>query len=84
MEEAQGELKELDAIAEEHGAKLAFRLCQESDDVEPVFVRAVADGEGALLLNLSDLDGISLGSYVVPVAHIARALGLESTSPHPA
>jgi hypothetical protein len=57
---------------------LAFRLCEDSDEVEPVFARlqhaAVGEGAGAVLFALSDRAGFSLGRYVVSRQALEAAL----------
>ena len=78
MEDSVSELQALDAVAAEHGAVLAFRLCEEADGAEPVFARiehadAGAEG-GAMLISLTDRNGLSLGRYVMPRGRLEAAL----------
>lgn len=72
------DLQRLDAVAKERGALLAFRLCEDLDEVEPVFaeIRQAAAGAeaGAVLVSLSDRSGLSLGRYVVSRAGLEAAL----------
>jgi hypothetical protein len=71
-------LQALDAVAAERDMVLAFRLCEDSDEVEPVFARVeqadVGSGAGAVLFSLSDRAGFSLGRYVVSRARLEAAL----------
>jgi hypothetical protein len=76
--EAVNRLQALDAIASEQDAVLAFRVCEETAEFEPVFVRvfranAEEDNETALIA-ISDERGLSLGRYIVPRARLDRAL----------
>jgi hypothetical protein len=78
--EALNQLQALDAIASEQDAVLAFRVCEETAEFEPVFVRvfranAGEDNETALIA-ISDERGLSLGRYIVPRARLDRALEL--------
>jgi hypothetical protein len=78
--EALNQLQALDAIASEQDAVLAFRVCEETAEFEPVFVRvfranADEDNETALIA-ISDERGLSLGRYIVPRARLDRALEL--------
>ena len=64
--EAANDLQALDEEAAGRGLTLAFRLCEDSDQVEPVFMNLEdGDREGAILLSLSDRNGLSLGRYVI-------------------
>jgi hypothetical protein len=77
-DEAVNQLQALDAIASEQDAVLAFRVCEETAEFEPVFVRvfranAEEDNEAALIA-ISDERGLSLGRYIVPRARLDRAL----------
>jgi hypothetical protein len=76
--EAVNQLQALDAIASEQDAVLAFRVCEETAEFEPVFVRvfrANADEENeAALIAISDDRGMSLGRYIVPRGRLDRAL----------
>ena len=58
---------------------LAFRACEESDDLEPVFLRIFrANGESdreAALIAITDENGLSLGRYVVGRRQLDDALG---------
>lgn len=76
--EAVNQLQALDAIASEQDAVLAFRVCEETTEFEPVFVRvfranADEDNEAALIA-ISDDKGLSLGRYIVPRGRLDRAL----------
>jgi hypothetical protein len=83
-----GQLQALDAGASEQGAVLAFRVCEESGDLEPVFMhiaRANPDSEQeAALVALTDANGLSLGRYVVPRGRLDDALGRVEGETHPA
>lgn len=72
------QLRELDALAAEQGAVLAFRVCEDSDDFEPVLIRVHAANPGSdsetALVAISDRDGLSLGRYVIPRDRLDRAL----------
>jgi hypothetical protein len=77
-DEAVNRLQALHAIAAEQDAVLAFRVCEETAEFEPVFVRvfranAEEDNEAALIA-ISDERGLSLGRYIVPRARLDRAL----------
>jgi hypothetical protein len=76
--EAIGELQALDAVASEQGMVLAFRMCEESGDLEPVFLRidrANGDTENeAALIAITDASGFSLGRYVIPRGRLDEAL----------
>ncbi|HEX2466822.1 MAG TPA: hypothetical protein VHJ54_01325 [Solirubrobacterales bacterium] len=77
-DEALDQIQALDAIAAEEDAVLAFRVCEETGDFEPVFLRlfranAEADNETALVA-ISDTRGLSLGRYIVPRDRLDRAL----------
>jgi|Tabmets5t2r1_1033131.scaffolds.fasta_scaffold179122_1 hypothetical protein len=76
--EAVNQLQALDAIASEQDAVLAFRVCEETAEFEPVFVRvfrANADEENeTALIAISDDRGMSLGRYIVPRGRLDRAL----------
>ena len=76
--EAVNQLQALDAIASEQDAVLAFRVCEETAEFEPVFVRvfrANADEENeTALIAISDERGFSLGRYIVPRARLDKAL----------
>ena len=78
MEDSINELQALDAVAGEHGALLAFRLCEDGDGAEPVFARVEQSEPGAaagtVLIALTDRSGFSLGSYVMPRARLVSAL----------
>jgi hypothetical protein len=62
-------LRTLDAVAAEQGAVLAFRLCEASTDLEPVFVRISCANPGeeneTALIAIDDQAGLSLGRYVI-------------------
>jgi hypothetical protein len=57
---------------------LAFRMCEESGDVEPVVLRidrANGDSENeAALIAITDASGFSLGHYVIPRGRLDEAL----------
>jgi hypothetical protein len=76
--EAVNQLQALDAIASEQDAVLAFRVCEETAEFEPVFVRvfrANADEENeTALIAISDERGLSLGRYIVPRGRLDKAL----------
>lgn len=80
MDEGNGihELQALDAVAAEHGAALAFRICEDGEGFEPVFMRvhranAETEDERALI-SFADRDGLPLGRYVVPSARLDALL----------
>ena len=72
------ELQALDAVATEQGAVLGFRVCEDSDEVEPVLVRVHAANPGApnetALVAITDRCGMSLGRYVIPRERLDRAM----------
>jgi hypothetical protein len=69
------DLDKLDAEAAEHGSTLAFRLCEDAEEVEPVFMHLEQDErEGAVLLALTDRNGLSLGRYVIARERLTAAL----------
>ena len=76
--EAADQLRGLEAVASERGMLLAFRVCEEADELEPVFVRAMCTNSGsereASLLAITDARGMSLGRSVIPRAQLERAL----------
>ena len=86
---AAHDLQTLGAVAKERNMLLAFRLCEDSDEVEPVFAEVrqadVGTGAGAVLVALSDRAGFSLGRYVVSREHLEAALvnaaGTEDAEP---
>ena len=88
-DEALDQFQALDAIASEQDAVVAFRVCEETGDFEPVFLRlfranAQADNETALVA-ISDTRGLSLGRYIVPRDRLDRALeGAEEIDAEPA
>jgi hypothetical protein len=90
-DEAVDQLQDLDALASEQGMVLAFRLCEESGDLEPIFLRvdrANGDSENeAALIAITDARGFSLGRYVIPRARLEEALDradeVEETEPEP-
>lgn len=76
--EAVEELRALDAVAAEQGALLAFRVAEEGEHFEPVFMRVMAarvgePGETALV-SIEDRSGLPLGRYVIPRARLEQAL----------
>ena len=77
-DEAMSRLRALDAIASEAGAVLAFRVCEESADLEPVFLRISRANSGeeneAALIAIDDQRGLSLGRYVLSRDRLDRAL----------
>jgi len=72
------ELQALDAVASEKGMVLAFRVCEESDELEPVYLSILSAGSGgeseAALLAFGDSRGMSLGRYVIPRDRLQAAL----------
>ena len=78
------ELQELDAVAAERGLILAFRVCDESGDYEPVFLRIDNAGVGPVdevaMIAITDGNGMSLGRYVVPRTKLDAALAEPPTS----
>jgi hypothetical protein len=77
-DETVNRLQALHAIASEQDAVLAFRVCEETAEFEPVFVRVfranVEEDNEAALIAISDERGLSLGRYIVPRARLDRAL----------
>lgn len=77
-EQTLDELRALDAVAAEQGAVLAFRVCEDSDELEPVLIQIHAANPGApqeaALVAIEDRAGMSLGRYVIPRERLNRAL----------
>jgi hypothetical protein len=77
-DKAVTELQALDAIASERGAVLAFRVCEDSVDLEPVFLAIsrgnAGDENEVALIALDDQNGLSLGRYVVSRERLETAL----------
>jgi hypothetical protein len=77
-DEAMSRLRALDAIASEGDAVLAFRVCEQSADLEPVFLRIcranVGERNEAALIAIDDQGGLSLGRYVVSRSRLDGAL----------
>lgn len=77
-ENALNELQNLDAIASERGAVLAFRVCEDSVDLEPIFLGISAGNAGeeneVALIAIDDQNGLSLGRYVVSMQRLEAAL----------
>ena len=77
-EDPLSHLQALDAIASEQNAVLAFRVCEESGELEPVFLRVFSanagDASEAALISIDDQQGMSLGRYVVPRDRLDAAL----------
>jgi hypothetical protein len=90
-EKALDELQALDAIASERGGVLAFRVCEESGELEPVFMHVLrASGEReqeVALIALTDASGLSLGRYVLSRSRLddvlerAERIGDEDSGP---
>ena len=86
------ELRSLDAVAAEQGAVLAFRVCEDSDELEPVLIQVHAANPGApheaALIAIEDRSGMSLGRYVIPRERLDRALAqaddVDTASEEPA
>ncbi len=76
--EAMTELQDLDAIASEQDAVLAFRVEDDLASFEPVFVRIFRANVGkeneTALIAISDQTGLQLGRYVVSRERHERAL----------
>ena len=79
-------LEALEAIAAEQDLVLAFRMCEDSDELEPVFMRvfqATGDSDPqTTLLAIADERGLPLGRYVVSRRRLDDALARagEATS----
>lgn len=77
-ENTLNQLQALDAVAAENGMILAFRVCEESGELEPVFMHVLrAEGDGsddAALIAISDKHGLLLDRYVVARGRLADAL----------
>jgi hypothetical protein len=89
--ETLSQLQALDALASERNAILAFRVCEETDALEPVFLRAFRANAGeddeAALISIDDQRGMSLGRYVIGRAALEEALAgadeIEEEDPVP-
>jgi hypothetical protein len=72
------DLQSLDAVAAEKDGVLAFRVCEDSDEFEPVFMRFLAANPGAsnetALISIDDRLGMSLGRFIVPRGRLDQAL----------
>jgi hypothetical protein len=68
----------LDAIASEQDMVLAFRVCEESQEFEPVFLRIMAANSGeeheTALISIGDERGLPLGRYVISRRRLEAAL----------
>jgi hypothetical protein len=68
----------LDAIAAEQDMVLGFRVCEESQEFEPVFMRILAANSGeeheTALISIGDERGLPLGRYVVSRRRLEAAL----------
>jgi hypothetical protein len=68
----------LDAIAGEQDMLLAFRVCEESQEFEPVFMRIMSANAGedheTALISIGDERGLPLGRYVVSRRRLDAAL----------
>jgi hypothetical protein len=77
-ESALNELQELDAVAAERGLVLGFRVCENGEDLEPVFFRffktRTDDGHETALISIDDDQGFQLGRYILPRERIDAAL----------
>jgi len=77
-EEALNQLQALQAIAEERGLVLAFRVCEDVGGFEPVFMSVDAANTGedneVAMIAIADEDGLPMGRYVIPRAHLDLAL----------
>ena len=77
-ESALNELQQLDAVALEQGMVLGFRVCENGEDMEPVFFRffktRAEDGSETALISVDDENGLQLGRYIVPRERIDTAL----------
>lgn len=77
-DDAVRDLQALDAVASERGMVLAFRVCEGSGDLAPVFLRILSAEPGedneATLISVSDEQGRSLDRYVVPRSRLDAAL----------
>ena len=90
-DDALDRLEALEAIASERDLTLAFRACEESDGLEPVFIQILRANAGteqeALLVAIADEQGLPLGRYVVNRATLTAALeraddiGAEASEP---
>jgi hypothetical protein len=77
-ENALNALRNLDAIASERGAVLAFRVGEGGVDLEPVFL-AISSGNAGeenevALVAIDDQNGLPLGRYVVSMERLEAAL----------
>ena len=72
------ELQALDAVASEQGMVLGFRVCEESGDLEPVYLTVhsaeAGGGDEAALIAIGDSRGMSLGRYVISRSRLEAAL----------
>jgi hypothetical protein len=68
----------LDAIAAERDMVLGFRVCEESQEFEPVFMRIMRANGGeeheTALISIGDERGLPLGRYVVSRRRLEAAL----------
>ena len=71
-------LQALDTIAAEMNMALALRVCEESGDLEPVFLRIhranAGEANETTLIAIDDEHGLSLGRYVISRARLEEAL----------
>jgi hypothetical protein len=78
MESYRDYLKGMDAVAGERGMVLAFRVCEETEEYEPVFMKfgggAIGEPGETAMVAISDRNGLSLGRYVMPRARLDEAL----------
>jgi hypothetical protein len=78
MESYRDYLQGMDAVAAERGMVLAFRVCEETDEYEPVFMKfrraKVGEPGETAMVAISDRNGLSLGRYVLPSARLDAAL----------
>jgi hypothetical protein len=78
QDEPLAHFQALDAIAAEQDMVLAFRVCEESQEFEPVFMRILAANSGEVhetaLISIGDERGLPLGRYVVSRRRLEAAL----------
>jgi hypothetical protein len=76
--EPMEDLQAMDAIASERGLVLAFRVCEETGEYEPVFLgverAGIGEREETAMLALTDRNGMSLGRYVMSRRRLDAAI----------
>lgn len=89
---AVNDLHTLDAVASENGALLSFRMDEETEELEPVFMRFFSANTGeeneVALIDIADQAGLPLGRYVINRRRLelalVRAVDVDEGAPEPA